>query len=255
MNGALIFSNLDTAQYLGVAATAFLASVIGGISGYGTGLLLPPILIPMIGPEAVVPVVSLSALITNASRVAAFRHQFDRTRALWVVAFALPFCLLGAYGYTLLSGPMISVVLGLLLITIVPLRPLLVRRHGHLGRSGLAVGSGGYGLLMGGTSGSGVVLISLLMSAGLSGSSVIATDAGISFVLGIAKVSLFQAAGALPPALWLMALLIGVCAVPGTFLAKRLSRRLSLRSHSLILDGVVVLGGLLLVIEGGSALL
>ncbi|WP_280338146.1 sulfite exporter TauE/SafE family protein [Salinicola acroporae] len=195
MNSTLIFSNLDTTQYLGVAATAFLASVIGGISGYGTGLLLPPILIPMIGPEAVVPVVSLSALITNASRVAAFRHQFDRTRAFWVVAFALPFCLLGAYGYTRLSGPMISVGLGLLLMLIVPLRPLLVRRHGHLGRPGLAIGSGGYGLLMGGTSGSGVVLISLLLSAGLTGASVIATDAGISFMLGIAKVSMFQAAG------------------------------------------------------------
>ncbi|MDI4637172.1 MULTISPECIES: sulfite exporter TauE/SafE family protein [Halomonadaceae] len=247
--------DISAIQLIGVAATAFLASLIGGISGYGTGLLLPPILIPMIGPEAVVPVVSLSALITNASRVAAFRHQFDRARALWVVAFALPFCLLGAYGYTRLSGPMISVVLGLFLIAIVPLRPLLVRRHGHLGKPGLALGAGGYGLLMGGTSGSGVVLISLLLSAGLSGASVIATDAGISLLLGIAKVSLFQAAGALPPALWLMALLIGACAVPGTFLAKRLSRRLSLRWHSLILDGVVVLGGLLLVIEGASALL
>ncbi|WP_210725870.1 sulfite exporter TauE/SafE family protein [Modicisalibacter radicis] len=246
----LTSGNIGIAQYLGVAAIAFAASVLGGISGYGTGLLLPPVLIPLIGAEAVVPVVSLSALLTNASRVWAFRARFDREKAVLVILFALPFCLLGAYGYTRLSGPSVSIVLGLMLILIVPLRPLLIRRRGYLGRPGLSLGAAGYGLLMGGTSGSGVVLISLLLSVGLAGASVIATDAGISLVLGIAKVALFQASGALAPSLWAMALLIGICAIPGTFLAKRLTRHLPARSHSRILDGVVILGGVLLVIEG-----
>ncbi len=41
-------------QYALVAAVAFLAAAVGGVAGYGTGLLLPPILLPIVGPQAVV---------------------------------------------------------------------------------------------------------------------------------------------------------------------------------------------------------
>ncbi|MBI3514617.1 MAG: sulfite exporter TauE/SafE family protein, partial [Proteobacteria bacterium] len=89
-----------------------------------------------------------------------------------------------------------------------------------------------------------------LLAAGLSGRAVVATDAGISVVLGLLKVAVFQGAGALPPAAWLMALLIGVAATPGAFIAKRLTNRLSLAAHAGILDAVVILGGGFLIVQG-----
>ena len=46
-----------------------------------------------------------------------------------------------------------------------------------------------------------------------------------------------------------MAVLIGVCAVPGAFIAKRLTRSLSLAQHTSLLDGVVVVGGVLLILQ------
>ncbi|WP_203234769.1 TSUP family transporter [Modicisalibacter coralii] len=243
-------SHLDAGHGLIVAAMAFVAAVIGGIGGYGTGLLLPPVLIPLIGAEAVVPVIALSALLTNTSRVFAFRAHLDRHKAARIVALALPGCLLGAYGYTRLSGPGISLVLGLMLVLIVALRPWLMRRRGRVGRRGMSLGAAGYGLLTGGTSGSGVVLIALLMACGSSGAGVVATDAGISLALGLAKVGVFQATGALPPALWGLAGIIGICAIPGTLLARRLARRLSTQAHARLLDAVVLLGGLMLVVDG-----
>jgi uncharacterized membrane protein YfcA len=85
-------------QYAIVAAVSFAASVIGGVSGYGTGLLLPPILIPIIGPQAVVPVIGLSAVLTNLGRFVAYRTNIDRRKALMVLA--LPLTLVGAYAYT-----------------------------------------------------------------------------------------------------------------------------------------------------------
>ena len=87
-------------QYGLVALTSFLASVVGGIAGYGTGLLLPPVLIPIIGAEAIVPVIGLSALLTNGSRLVAFREHLDIRRAALVSLVALPTTALGAYGYT-----------------------------------------------------------------------------------------------------------------------------------------------------------
>ncbi|HEV7259318.1 MAG TPA: sulfite exporter TauE/SafE family protein [Bosea sp. (in: a-proteobacteria)] len=236
-------------QYALVGFASLLASVVGGVAGYGTGLLLPPVLIPLIGAEAVVPVIGLSALATNGSRLIAFRQHLDWRRAGIVSLFALPFSALGAYGYTLLSGPGAMLLIGLVLIVLVPARRLLARRHGHLTDKGLALASGGYGLLVGGTSGSGVFLISMLLAAGLSGMAVIATDAAISLPVGIVKSAVFLWQGALPLSAWIMAGVIGLCAIPGAFLARRLTGGLSLAAHAWILDGVVILGGALVVLQ------
>jgi uncharacterized membrane protein YfcA len=237
-------------QYLTVAAVSFAAATLGGVTGYGTGLLLPPVLLPIVGPEAVVPIISVSALMTNGSRLVVFRDDFDGRKAALVLACALPTCLVGAYGYTLLSGAGITLLIGAVLLTLVPARRVLARRHGHIGTRGIAAAGFGFGLLTGGTSGVGVVLISILLAAGLHGTAVIATDAGISMALGLAKTLVFGSAGLLPPSSLLMAGLIGACAVPGAFIAKRLAAGLQNRHHVAILDGVVLLGACLLLMEG-----
>ncbi|UOK72393.1 sulfite exporter TauE/SafE family protein [Ancylobacter polymorphus] len=241
-------------HYLLVAAVAFVAGVAGGVTGYGPGLLMPPILLPIIGAEAVVPVIAVSAMLSNTSRLIAFCRAFDPRRAALIVAAALPTAALGAYGYTRLSGAGVSVVIGTVLMLAIPTRHWLARVKGHLSGSGLAVAGAGFGLLMGGTAGTGVVLLSILLAAGLNGAAVIATDAGISLVLGLVKVGVFQAAGALPLASWLMAVLIGAAATPGVFLAKRLVGTLSEGAHLRVLDAVVVLGGLVLIAQGLRAL-
>ena len=73
-----------------------------------------------------------------------------------------------------------ALVIGGMLILSVPLRRLARRREIRIGDTGLAPGAVGYGVVVGGTSGSGVILLSLLMAAGLEGAAVIATDAVIS---------------------------------------------------------------------------
>jgi uncharacterized membrane protein YfcA len=236
--------------YALVALASFVAAIVGGVAGYGTGLLLPPVLVPIIGAEAVVPVIAVSALMTNGSRLIAFRTYFDAPRAVIVAAAALPSCLLGAYLYTRLSGPHVAVLIGAVLILLVPVRRILLRRRGHLPNKGVAAAGAAYGLLVGGTTGSGVVLLSILLAAGLQGPVVIATDAGISLMLGVAKTLMFQSAGALPLAAWIMAAVVGVAAIPGAFIARRVAHRLSLKAHTTILDAVVILGGGLLIVQG-----
>lgn len=246
----MISGHVTLAQYLLVAGVAFLASVVGGVAGYGTGLLLPPILVPIIGAEAVVPVIGLSSLLTNASRLVAFRSQFDFSKFRLIILAGLLPTIAGAYGYTLLSGQAVSILIGLMLILLVPLRRILKARSHHLSNRGVAVAGMGFGLLNGGTAGSGIVLVSILLGAGLSGSAVIATDAGVSLVLSTVKSLTFAGAGALPLPSIVMALLIGTCAIPGAFIARHLTLKLSGQIHIIILDMTVIIGGLLLVWRG-----
>ncbi len=248
--GGLMFEDVTILQYGLVALCALLTGTIGGIAGYGTGLLMPLVLVPIVGAEPVVPIIGLSALFTNASRVLAFRQDLDARRALLIGGMALPTCMLGAYGYTFLTGRGAAISIGTFLILMVPARLYLKRRKMQLSGGSLAAAGAGYGVLVGGTAGSGVILLSILMASGLNGRAVIATDAAISLALGVVKSGVFQAFGALPASSWIMAIIIGVSATPGAFIAKRLTEALPIRVHNAILDAAIICGGVILVVQG-----
>ncbi|HTT47529.1 MAG TPA: TSUP family transporter [Pseudolabrys sp.] len=237
------FAHVSLLQLALVAAVALFASIVGGVSGYGTGALMPLVLVPLVGPAPLVPIIAISALLNNASRLTAFRAHADFRRAAIVTACALPTCVLSAWGYTYLSSAGAALVIGAMLILSVPLRRHLKRRDFKVGDGGLALASLGYGAVVGGTAGSGVILLSLLMAAGIGGAGVIATDAAVSIVIGIAKVSVFGVAGVLSAQVIAFALLIGIVALPGAFLARRFVECMPLHVHSAILDAVVLLGG------------
>jgi uncharacterized membrane protein YfcA len=97
--------------------------------------------------------------------------------------------------------------------------------------------------VVGGTTGAGIILLSLLMASGLQGAAVVATDAAISIVIGLIRIVVFGVAGVVTAQVLAFALLIGLVAFPGAFLARAFVERLPLRVHTAILDAVVVLGG------------
>ena len=241
-------ADLSVAELLLIAAMAVVASVIGGVAGYGTGALMPLVLVPIVGAEPVVPIIAISALFTNSSRSFVFRDVIDWRCALIIVAAAIPTTMLGAWGYTLLTGSGAMLVIGTMMTLSVPLRRLS-KRHGlTLSEGGLAFASVLWGFVVGGTSGAGIILLSMLMAAGLQGAAVIATDAAISVIIGIVKIGVFGVFGAVTAKVVAVALLIGVVAFPGAFLAKAIVDRLPVHVHTAILDAVVIGGGLLMVI-------
>jgi uncharacterized membrane protein YfcA len=136
-----------------------------------------------------------------------------------------------------------------MLMASVPLRRLLMRRAVRVGNGGLAVASIGYGAVVGGTVGSGIILLSLLMAAGLEGGAVIATDATISIAIGIIKIAVFGIAGVMGAQVVAFALLIGAIAFPGAFFAKALVDRMPIHLHTALLDAVVLFGGAFVIIR------
>ena len=220
-----------------------LASVVGGVAGYGTGLLLPLVLVPIIGPEPVVPVMAIAALLINTSRVTAFRASIDPRRVAIVLATAVPACVIGAWFYTRLSTAGTQLVIGSFLVASVPMRRFLLRRGLRLGEAGLAAGGAGFGAISGTAPGTGVILVSLLMAAGLTGGTVIATDAAISAVVHLVQTTVFGVAGVIDVKVIAVAALIGLCSIPGAFLARRIVDRLPVRLHTGILDAVILIGG------------
>ena len=233
-----------------IVALAIFSAIAGGVAGYGTGALMPLILVPIVGAAPVVPIIAITAMFTNTARVAAFRRALEPRRALIALIAALPTCVLGAWLYTLLTGRGAALVIGSSLIATVPLRRLLKRRGHKLGEKGYAAAAAGWGIVVGGTTGAGVIMLSILMAAGLEGAAVIATDAAISLGMGVVKISVFGIAGVLTPKVLVIALLIGAVAFPSTFLAKLIVERMPVHLHTTMLDAVVIIGGAAMILGG-----
>jgi uncharacterized membrane protein YfcA len=242
------FADVSILQLLLVAGVALFASVVGGVAGYGSGALMPLVLVPMLGPEPVIPIIAMAGLLTNTGRVVAYFRDVGWRHAALVLAGAVPPCLVTAYGYTLLTGKAIQIVIGAMLMLTVPLRYAMRKSELVLGDRGLVIGAAGYGAAVGGTIGAGVILLSVLMAAGLQGVAVIATDAVVSIAIGISRLAVFGLAGAIDGKVQAYALLIGSIAFPGGFIAKAMVKRMPLKVHTAILDAVVLIGGAAMVV-------
>lgn len=238
---------MSIAEVALIAVAALVTSIVGGVAGYGTGLLMPLVLVPIIGAQAVVPVLGVSAIFNNLSRIVAFRKEIAWSHVWPVTLVVMPFCYVGAAFYSELSGPSAAIVIGVALILLVPARRILMRIRTRMPRPAVYGAGALFGLVTGGVPGGGVILISLLMSLGVTGGATIATDAVISLIVGFVKIATFQSYGQLPLTSWAIAALIGVASIPGAFIAKWISDRLSIKVHTGIMDAMVVIGGAALI--------
>ena len=72
----------------------------------------------------------------------------------------------------------------------------------------------------------------------------------ISLTVGQVKTGTFQSYGQLPLSSGALAALIGVSGIPGAFVTQSISDRLSVKVHKGIMDGMVMIGGLVLIMRG-----
>jgi uncharacterized membrane protein YfcA len=234
---------LDAGTLAIVAALGTIAAVVGGISGFGTGIILTAALAPFIGVKAVIPVLAVAGAIINGGRFWFYRESVQRKTLVLVLACALPFLVLGTWIYSELDARAVGTVLGIVVMLSVPLRRALVRRKIALGQAGLAVGSSVFGLASGVTSGVGVILISLLLGTGMSGTAVLATDALVSVALDICKAALFQRFALLDGQTFVTGVVIGVATIPGSAIAAWLVTRMHAHLHVLFMEGLILVGG------------
>jgi hypothetical protein len=234
---------LDAPTLAAVALLALGAAVVGGMGGFGTGVILTAALAPLIGVKALVPVLAVAGVIINAGRFWFYRASLDR-RALGIVVLAgLPFLVLGTWLYSVLDARAIGTLLGIAVIASVPLRRFLKRKEFTLGATGLAVGSGVFGLASGVASGTGVILVSLLLGAGLTGRAVLATDALATIVLDLCKAALFQRFDLLDAEAFSTGVVIGFATIPGSAIAAWLVNRIGAKLHVLFMEALILVGG------------
>lgn len=239
----------DGATLVAVAALAMAAAVVGAVGGFGTGIILTAALTPVVGVKTVIPVLAVAGVIINAGRFWFYRESLDRRSLAIVLATALPLLLLGAWLYAVLDARAVGTILGSVVLASVPARRILHRRRVVLGARGLAVGGGIWGLASGVASGTGMILVSALLGAGLAGPAVLATDAAATIAFDICKALLFERFDLLDEPSFVAGILIGLATIPGSATGKWLVTRMHAHLHVAFMESLILAGGVLMLLH------
>ena len=144
-----------------ILAVSFGSAIIGGMGGFGTGIMLTAALTPILGIKAVVPILALAGIIINGGRFWFYRRDFD----IRIVKLMLPpaLLLLGTYLYQKLDAAHLSIAIGVVVMLAIPARRFLQSRNLYLGTTGLVIGGGLFGFFNGLASGKGSWIASRLV--------------------------------------------------------------------------------------------
>jgi uncharacterized protein len=244
---------LDSTRLAWVLLAAFGSAILGGVGGFGTGIILTAVLIPLVGVKAVVPVLSLAGVLINGGRFWFYRREINWPVARRVLMTAVPALVLGTFIYARLDARPLGILIGCMILLSIPIRRTLKARAITLAERGLMVGGGVFGLTNGFASGMGVILVSLLLGAGLSGPAVLATDALITIFIDLLRAAIFGKFDLLNGSSALLGLAIGVATFPGSWLASVLVNKLHARLHILFMEALIVFGGIMIIWNSWSA--
>jgi uncharacterized membrane protein YfcA len=102
---------------LGFVALA--ASTLAAITGFGGAAVLLPVLVAVFGMREAVPILTVSQLIGNGSRVWFNRRELDWRVVLWFAVGAVPLALLGGYLFAKAPLSALTRLLGAFLLLVV----------------------------------------------------------------------------------------------------------------------------------------
>jgi uncharacterized membrane protein YfcA len=168
-----------------------LAGAVAAVSGFGIGSLLTPVLATHYGTKLAVAAVSIPHVVGTAVRFAKLREHVDRRAFIRFGLLSAAGGLLGALIHTRVEAPVLSVVLGVLLIFAGVSGLAGLTQRVHLGRrAAWAAGmlSGLFGGLVGNQGG---IRSAALMGFDLSKEAFVATATAVALVVDGARMPVY----------------------------------------------------------------
>lgn len=205
--------------------SSFIAALVSGAAGFGGALLLLPVVVYCVGPEQAVPLLTFAQLIGNGSRMLfGFRQIAWKPVTLFLLS-AIPFSLIGAFGFSALSKDIVTRGIGAVLILFVLLK------HYHLlefkpGKKILLLGGALVGLISGLVGSAGPLGAAVFLTLDLPPVAYIASEATTATTMHLLKMFVYRQTLDLPSHTLFYGLAMGAAMILGTFLSRCLIQRL-----------------------------
>ena len=233
-------------EFLFVLAVGLAAGTLSGIVGFGSSIMLMPVLVIAFGPLQAVPIMAIAAIMANLSRVMIWWREVD-WRACWAYsATGAPFAALGAATLLVLPASVIETALGVFFIAMIGVRRWMAAHRLRLGLAQLALIGVPVGYLTGIVVSTGPVTAPLFLATGLVKGAFLSTEAASSLAVYLAKAAVFRSFGALPLDILAKGLITGSTLMTGAFIAKRFVLKMEPESFRLLMDGLMLASGLTL---------
>jgi uncharacterized membrane protein YfcA len=234
----------DPIAWVILLVAALGGSLIGGIAGFGAGIVLLPIVATVLGVHAAVPVLTVTMLLGNLSRVWWSRHDLDRAVAARFLLGAVPATALGTVLYAGATGDTLRIVIGVFLLLASPLRRVLSSgrlrvRLGHFPALGAV-----FGALSALVVTTGPVVTPFFLAYGLRRGTYIASEAVCAFGMHLARGAVLARYRLLTWETLVVGLVLGVTMFAGSWMGRRLLDRVSDRVFLVVVEVLVVLMGL-----------
>ena len=234
----------DPAGWLILGAAAIVGSTVGGVAGFGTGVIMIPAIAWSVGVKATVPVLTVCMLVGNSARVWFSRREIEwRVVAAFLVG-AVPMTMIGATLYTRIDSAWLSRILGAFMILAVPLRHWLAHSGISVRLRHFPLIGAGFGFLSAIVGAVGPLMTPFFLSHGLRKGRYLATDALCTVGSYITRGIMFRRADLLTGPLVLTGLYIGVVMIVGAWTGRRLIDRMSEKTFLRIIEVLLVVFGL-----------
>jgi len=229
------------------ALAAFALAMLSAVAGFGGGVLLLPVFTALFGLRAAVPMLTVTQLSSNGSRVWLNRGELRWSLIGWFALGAVPGAIAG--GLLLTHAPLTPLkrLLGVFLIAVVlwrrcrprPRRP----RDPALAAVGAASGLGS--ALLGSV---GPLTAPFFLAVGLTRAAYVGTEAASALTMHLTKIAVYGTGDLLTR----VVLVYGAALTPATLLGawagRRIVARISDRVFVLLVEaGLIVAGGLFLI--------
>ncbi|MGK5095320.1 sulfite exporter TauE/SafE family protein [Deltaproteobacteria bacterium TL4] len=228
---------------------AFVAAAISGAAGFGGALLLLPLLVATVGVTQAVPLLTIAQLIGNLSRAGfGFTHIHWKPVGLFLLG-AIPLSVIGAMSFVQLPKDLVTRAIGAAILIFVALKYFgILKLKGGLRL--LVVGGGVVGFLSGLVGSAGPLGAAIFLSLGLPPVAYIASEATTAVVMHGVKTVVYQQYITLDREFWVLAALMGVAMILGTWAAKRIIERLPKEIFQRLVFGLLVIIAVYMVVHG-----
>ncbi len=207
---------------LALGALGLFAGVLGGVIGFGTTIILMPLLVYQFGPMQAIPIIAITALVANASRILIWWREIDwRLTGVYSLT-AIPSVVLGANTLVLLDDRFIEVLLGVFLILLIPVRRWVRTRQFTVRLWQMAIVGAVIGYLTGIVATTGAINTPFFLAYGLTKGAYLGTEAASSLSIFITKGIVFHRLGVIDATAIMQGLWIGACVFAGSLLSRRI---------------------------------
>lgn len=242
-------SSFDTFGLVSIIVLTLIGSIIAGMSGYGAGILIGVVLIPIVGIKKIIPIVTILTLYINIWRIILYRNSINWKKSFFFIIFAAPGLYFSTYFYYVASPKLLTLIVGFSILFLVILRKSFNFYNIYFNNWFLAGYAIFTGLSLGIILGPGLMILTGLSATGLTGSVLVGTSSVADLFTIIIRSIYFIKLGVIDLEIFTLGTFLGIMCLGGTYVGKKIVDKIGNKIHQKFIEFFMIAGSIIMIVR------